>query len=155
VYAPRKRASLWQSLGALALSTLMTLPAVAWSQIRIGQSACFSGPVAAGVKETSDGAKLYLDAVNGKGWVLGQPIELISLDDKFDPKLAAENAKVLGNDKQVIGMDRIGVLHVDDSFGANLLEGAQKGFASVGKAALFVSSRAQIITNSNNASGAS
>ena len=38
----------------------------------------------------------------------------------------------------LIGMDRIGVLHVDDSFGADLLEGAHKGFTSVGKKALFI-----------------
>lgn len=250
-----------RSLGAVALATLMALPIAAWSQVRIGQTAGFSGPVAAGVKETTDGAKLYLDAVNARGGVHGQPIELVSMDDKFDPKLAAENAKQLIGEKQVIGlfltrgtphtqailpllveakvplvgpstgamvlhrpvnpwvfnvrapyqreseravqhlsligMNRIGVLHVDDSFGADLLEGAQKGFASVSKTALFIEkfdrakwdfsaiapriaasgaqavlfigsgvavadgiaairkagSRAQIITNSNNASG--
>ena len=60
---------------------------------RIGQTAGFTGPVAAGVKETTDGAKLYIDAVNAHGGVNGQKIELVSLDDKFDPKLAAENAQ--------------------------------------------------------------
>jgi len=78
---------------ALALSLLLPLSAVA--QIKIGQTAGFSGPVAAGVKETTDGAKLYLDAVNASGGVNGQQLELISLDDGFDPKLAAENAKKL------------------------------------------------------------
>jgi branched-chain amino acid transport system substrate-binding protein len=256
-----KKALLRQSMGALGLAAFMAWPITAWSQVRIGQTAGFSGPVAAGVKETTDGARLYLDAVNAKGGVHGQSVELVSLDDKFDPKLAADNAKVLVTEKQVIslfltrgtphtqailpllaeakvplvgpstgamalhrpvnpwvfnvratyqreaeravqhlsliGMDRIGVLHVDDSFGADLLEGAQKGFTSVGKTALFVEkfdrakwdfsaiapkiaasgaqavlfigsgvavadgvaairkagSRAQIITNSNNASG--
>jgi ABC-type branched-subunit amino acid transport system substrate-binding protein len=38
----------------------------------------------------------------------------------------------------LIGIDRIGVVHVDDSFGADVLEGAQKGFASIGKKPLFV-----------------
>ena len=33
--------------------------------------------------------------VNTKGGVNGQKIELIALDDKFDPKLAAENARKL------------------------------------------------------------
>ena len=33
--------------------------------------------------------------VNAKGGVNGQKIELIALDDKFDPKLAAENARKL------------------------------------------------------------
>ena len=34
------------------------------AQILIGQTAGFSGPVAAGVKEVTDGAKLYFAAVN-------------------------------------------------------------------------------------------
>ncbi|MCW5665732.1 MAG: ABC transporter substrate-binding protein [Piscinibacter sp.] len=186
-------------LAALA-SALACLSAQA--QIVIGQTAGFSGAVAAGVKETTDGAKLYLDSVNAKGGVNGQSIELVSLDDKFDPKLAAANAKVLITEKNVvalflnrgtphtqaimpllaehkvplvgpstgamvlhkpvnpwvfnvratyqreaeravqhlslIGMDRIGVIHVDDSFGADLLEGAQRGFAAVAKNPVFV-----------------
>ena len=74
------------------------------AQILIGQTAGFSGPVASGVKETTDGAKLYIDAVNAKGGVNGQKIELISLDDKFDPKIAAENAKQLIEKNQVLAL---------------------------------------------------
>ena len=76
----------------------------AHAQILIGQTAGCSGPVASGVKETTDGAKLYLDSVNARGGVNGQKIELISLDDKFDPKLAAANAKTLIVDKQVLAL---------------------------------------------------
>jgi len=204
-----------RALGTLGLTVAMTWSATAWSQIRIGQTAGFSGPVADGVKETTDGAKLYFDAVNAKGGVNGEKIELVSLDDKFDPKLAAENARTLANDKAVIslflnrgtphtqailpvladaklplvgpstgamalhkpvhpwlfnvratyqreaeravqhlsliGMDRIGVVHVDDSFGTDLLGSGvavADGVAAIRKAG----SRAQIITNSNNAS---
>jgi branched-chain amino acid transport system substrate-binding protein len=85
----------------LTLSTMLWCAAVALgastasAQIRIGQTSSFTGPVAAGVKEGTDGAKLYIDAVNAAGGVNGQRIELISLDDKFDPKLAAENAQKL------------------------------------------------------------
>ncbi|MDO9479371.1 MAG: ABC transporter substrate-binding protein [Hydrogenophaga sp.] len=244
-----------------AAAVFAALAAPTWAQLRIGQTAGFSGPVAAGVKETTEGAKLYFDAINAKGGINGQKIELESLDDKFDPKLAAENARTLITNRQVlslfltrgtphtqaimplldefkvplvgpstgamalhkpvhpwlfnvratyqreaeravqhlslIGIDRIGVVHVDDSFGADLLEGAQKGFSSVSKQPLFIEkfdrakpdfsriapiaassgaqavlfigsgvavtdgiaeirkagSRAQIITNSNNASG--
>ena len=74
------------------------------AQIFIGQTAGFSGPVAAGVKETTDGAKLYFDHVNARGGVGGQKIELLSLDDKFDPKLAADNARVLIEEKNVVAM---------------------------------------------------
>lgn len=65
------------------------------AQIRIGQTAGITGAVAASVKEATEGARLYFDAVNARGGVNGQKIELISLDDKFDPKLTLENAKKL------------------------------------------------------------
>jgi ABC-type branched-subunit amino acid transport system substrate-binding protein len=181
----------WSAWGG-ALLALASLGGHA--QILIGQTAGFSGPVAAGVKETTEGAKLYIDAINAKGGIAGQKIELISLDDKFEPKLAGENARVLIEDRQVvamflnrgtphteaiaplldkhgvpliapstgamtlhqpvrkhifnvratyqreaekaithlttIGMDRIAVVHVDDSFGQDGLAGAQKGFTA-------------------------
>lgn len=180
----------------------LCISASAGAQIVVGQTAGFSGPVAAGVKEVSDGAKLYLDSVNAQGGVNGQKIEVVAMDDKFDPKLAAENAKALITEKNVsalfltrgtphtqaimplleqykvpliapstgamvlhkpvnpwvfnvratyqreaeravqhlslIGIERIGVIHVEDSFGADLLEGAKKGFAAVAKNPVFV-----------------
>jgi ABC-type branched-subunit amino acid transport system substrate-binding protein len=180
-------------LFAVALATTLAGP-LASAQILIGQTAGFSGPVAAGVKETTDGAKLYLDAVNARGGVNGQPIQLVSLDDKFDPKLAAENARKLITENKVValfltrgtphteaiaplltefkvplvapstgamvlhkplqpyifnvratyqreaeravqhlstvGLSRIAILQVDDSFGADAATGAAKGFAA-------------------------
>ncbi|MBU0589102.1 MAG: ABC transporter substrate-binding protein [Gammaproteobacteria bacterium] len=180
--------SIW---GALLLAVFC---ASANAQILIGQTAGFSGPVAAGVKETTDGAKLYIDMVNAKGGVNGQKIELLSLDDKFDPKLAAENARKLIEEQNVvamflnrgtphsqaiiplldkhgvaliapstgamllhqpvqkhvfnvratyqreaekaithlatIGINKIALVYVDDSFGADGLAGAQKGMAA-------------------------
>jgi branched-chain amino acid transport system substrate-binding protein len=77
---------------------------IGFAQILIGQTAGFTGPVGAGVKETTDGAKLYIDAINTKGGVNGQKIELISLDDKFDTKLAAENARKLIEEQGVVAM---------------------------------------------------
>jgi ABC-type branched-subunit amino acid transport system substrate-binding protein len=77
---------------ALALGASCSLAA---ADILIGQTSGFSGPVAAGVKETTDGAKLYLDHVNRHGGVHGQRIELASLDDKFDPRQSAVNAQML------------------------------------------------------------
>jgi ABC-type branched-subunit amino acid transport system substrate-binding protein len=76
----------------------------AHAQILIGQTAGFTGISAGGVKENADGARLYLDAVNARGGVNGKKIELISLDDKFDPKLAAENARRLITEKKVIAL---------------------------------------------------
>lgn len=83
---------------------LAALSHASQAQILIGQTAGFTGAVGAGVKETTDGAKLYIDTVNASGGVNGQKIEVISLDDKFDPKLALENGRQLIEDKNVLAM---------------------------------------------------
>jgi branched-chain amino acid transport system substrate-binding protein len=80
------------------------LPSICMAQIKIGQTAGFTGAAAAGVKEITEGAKLYLDSVNAEGGVNGQRIELVSMDDKFDPELAAENAKKLIADPKVVAL---------------------------------------------------
>lgn len=94
-----KKLNLW--CGALVL---MALSHASQAQILIGQTAGFTGAVGAGVKETTEGAKLYIDAINAKGGVNGQKIELVSLDDKFDPKLAAENARQLIEEQNVVAL---------------------------------------------------
>jgi branched-chain amino acid transport system substrate-binding protein len=185
---------------SLLATLLVVLSTSAQAQILIGQTAGFTGSVAAGVKETTDGARLYIDAINAKGGVNGQKIELLSLDDKFDPKLAAENARQLIEEKNVIalfltrgtphteaivplldkhgvpligpstgamslhqpvrrhvfnvratyqreaekavlhlatsGMNKIAVVHVDDSFGLDGLAGAQKGLTGANLSAV-------------------
>ena len=88
---------------ALAIASIM-LPGICLAQIKIGQTAGFTGAAASGVKEITDGAKLYLDSVNAEGGINGQTIELVSLDDKFDPALAAENAKQLIADPKIVAL---------------------------------------------------
>jgi branched-chain amino acid transport system substrate-binding protein len=83
---------------------LFSAPQRVCAEIAIGQTAGFTGVVAAGVKEISDGAKLYIDSVNARGGIGGQKIVLHSLDDKFDPKLAAENTRTLITEKRVVAM---------------------------------------------------
>lgn len=193
---PIGRVTLWLAIGLALAAPLVQ------AQILIGQTSGFSGPVAPGVKENTEGAKLYLDFVNAQGGVHGQRIELISLDDKFDPKLAAENAKKLIVERNVlalflnrgtphseairplldehkialvapstgamvlhkpvhpwifnvratyqreahkaavhlatIGMTRVAMVHVDDSFGADTASGALAGFESMKLQPLFV-----------------
>ncbi len=94
-----KKSNLWCAAFMMAM-----LGHTSQAQIVIGQTAGFTGPVSAGVKETTDGAKLYIEAINAKGGVGGQKIELISLDDKFEPKLAAENARKLIEEQNVVAM---------------------------------------------------
>jgi branched-chain amino acid transport system substrate-binding protein len=184
----------WQSIGGSMALGLALCATSSHAQILIGQTAGFSGQVAAGVQETANGAMLYIDAVNAKGGVHGQKIEVMQLDDKFDPKIAGENARKLIEDHNVsalfltrgtphneaiiphlekhgvalvgpstgamvlhqpvrkyvfnvratyqreaekavshlasMGITRIALVYVDDSFGADALAGAQKGLSA-------------------------
>ena len=64
-------------------------------EIVIGQTSSFSGAIAGEVKEQTEGARLYFDWVNANGGVNGRRIRLESMDDAFDPKRAAQNARAL------------------------------------------------------------
>jgi len=187
-------------LGFALAGLLLAGPTAA--EIVVGQTAGFSGPVAASVTETTQGAKLVIDAVNKAGGIGGERIELVSLDDKFDPKLAEANARtLLDKHKPValflvrgtphtqavmplaaqahvplvapstgamvlhepvnpwvfnvrapyqreaeravahlasIGVTRIGLIHVEDSFGADVLAGAMRGLDKAKLQPLFV-----------------
>jgi ABC-type branched-subunit amino acid transport system substrate-binding protein len=89
---------------ATAAFALSLIAFGAHAQIVIGQTAGFTGTVAAGVKETADGAHLYIDAINAHGGVNGQKIELISMDDGFEPKRAAENARRLITERGAVAL---------------------------------------------------
>jgi len=192
----------WKFRAVAGLVAGLWIASAAQAQLVIGQTAGFTGAVSAGVKETTEGAKLYFDSVNARGGVNGQLIELVSLDDKFDPKLAEANARQLITQNKVlalfltrgtphtqaivpvlaehhvalvgpstgamalhkpvnpyifnvrssyqreaeraikhlslIGLTRIAVLQVDDSFGADVAIGANAGFTSVGKQPVIV-----------------
>lgn len=189
----------WLRTGA-ALAVLGT--GIAQAQVLIGQTVGVTGSAAATVAESMQGAALYIDSVNAKGGVGGQKVEVITLDDKFDPKLTLENTRTLIEQRGVIGMfmtrgtphtqgivpvleqhgvslvgpstgavvlhepvskyvfnvratyqrevekaithlntlgiKRIGVVHVDDTFGADGLAGALIGFKANNIEALFI-----------------
>lgn len=78
-----------------ATVTAASLLGAARADISIGQTAGMSGPVAGSAKEVTLGAKIYFDVVNASGGVHGQRINLVTLDDKFEPSIAAVNAKKL------------------------------------------------------------
>ena len=86
------------------LALWLATPAAAWAQIRIGQPSGFTGAVAAGVKENTEGARLYLDAVNAKGGINGQKVELVSVDDQFDPKKTVAAATELLDKQGVVAL---------------------------------------------------
>ena len=83
---------------------LVSVVVSAQAQLRIGQPSGFTGSVAAGVKENTEGAKLYIDAVNARGGVNGQKIELISVDDEFKPARTVEVARELITKQNVLAL---------------------------------------------------
>jgi len=76
----------------------------AQAQIRIGMPSGITGAAAAGVKENIQGAKLYIDAINRRGGVHGQSVELIAVDDHFDPATTAEVGRRLIVEQNVVAL---------------------------------------------------
>lgn len=97
-------ASWTKHLTTLGLAGLTAFSAPAWAQLRIGNPSGITGSVAAGVKENIDGARLYFDAVNARGGVNGQKIELVSVDDQFDPKVTVEVSRKLITEQKVLAL---------------------------------------------------
>lgn len=182
------------SLASLLLGAALPAaaePGVSPDRILIGQTVSITGQVAGAVKELNEGARAYIEQVNRAGGVHGRRIEIVTLDDRFDPAQAARNADTLVNKEGVfamflnratphteailpilqargvplvapstgasifhdppqrllfnvraryqsevlkaiehfatVGIDDIGIAHVDDSFGRDSLAGFQRG----------------------------
>lgn len=92
------------ALTHIGVAAALVLPSLASAQLRIGMPSGFSGSVAAGVKENAEGARLYIDAVNARGGVNGQKIDLIMVDDKFDPKVTVEVSRDLVTRQKVLAL---------------------------------------------------
>jgi ABC-type branched-subunit amino acid transport system substrate-binding protein len=90
--------------GALVSGHAVAEPGVTDGKILIGQTAGFTGPAGEQVKEMTQGARLYLDAVNRAGGVHGRKIELVSEDDGFDANASRKHAHALLVDKQVFAL---------------------------------------------------
>ena len=85
--------------------TLTTLGAAhAQDKWIVGQSVPLSGGNAKFGQDIRDGAKAYFAMLNAKGGVQGRDIELQTMDDKNDRKLAGENAKTLLSNKDLVAL---------------------------------------------------
>jgi branched-chain amino acid transport system substrate-binding protein len=78
--------------------------------IRLGQSAPLSGPTAALGTSVRLGVLAAIEEVNRAGGVRGRPVELLSLDDEYEPRRTAANTREL--------IEKRGVLAVIGSVGA-------------------------------------
>ena len=72
--------------------------------IVLGQSVALTGPAAALGIEMRAGAKLYFDYVNSKGGVSGRKIQLVTLDDGYEPARAAPNTRKLIEEHKVFAL---------------------------------------------------
>jgi ABC-type branched-subunit amino acid transport system substrate-binding protein len=94
-----RRVLAWSMLGMAACAQAQ---GVTDTEIVFGQTTGITGPVAGSVKESNEGIKLYFDWINAQGGINGRKLVLQSVDDKFDPKLAGENARKIVADKPPI-----------------------------------------------------
>ncbi|MDO5692268.1 MAG: ABC transporter substrate-binding protein [Pseudomonadota bacterium] len=98
-YHSSRRAAL-TALGGLGLLACAALPVQAQTPatpVRIGLSAPLSGPMAPVFAGVLAGQKLAVEEHNQRG--RGQPIELVLLDDGYDPRRTAENIGKLIEEK--------------------------------------------------------
>lgn len=73
-------------------------------KIVVGQTADFSKAAAPILKEFVLGANAYFAKINTDGGINGAKVELISIDDGFDPKRTVANAKVLIDNPAVVAL---------------------------------------------------
>ena len=83
--------------GALALVGAPALRAQG-DRLLFAQSAPFTGPSAQLGIQFNLGARLYFEQVNAQGGVHRRPIELVKLDDGYEPERCAENTRKLVNE---------------------------------------------------------
>ena len=78
--------SFWALLCVLSVSTLYAMP-----PIKLGMSAPFTGPSGRLGTQLLEGASLYFDKLNTEGGIHGQPVQIHSYDDRYDPLLTVYN----------------------------------------------------------------
>lgn len=86
----------------LLFSVLATTAGAA--DITIGQSTPLTGGNADLGKDIRNGALAYFEKINATGGVNGNKIKLVTLDDKNDTKLSAENTQKLLNENKVVAL---------------------------------------------------
>jgi len=72
--------------------------------ILIGQSLPLSGPVAPALVPIVEGQNLALAQLNRKGGINGRPVQLVQLDDGYDPRRTVENVHTLIDRDKVVAL---------------------------------------------------
>lgn len=87
-----------------AIGTGFAQQGVSADTITLGHSGALSGPLSELNKEYLSGASLYFDQLNARGGVNGRKIELITLDDGYNPELTAANVRQLIDNDRVLAL---------------------------------------------------
>lgn len=183
-----------RKLMRLAGASVVLLALHSHAQIKLGISGPLQGPNSGSMLEVVKGAEIYINAVNEKGGVAGQKLQLLARDDNFEvDKTVAVVTKLVVEDKvtalllvrgtphnqailpilaehkvplvgpstgamvfhkpvnpyvfnvrtayqleaatlidllKTSGLERISILHVDDGFGKDVLEGLKTGLSA-------------------------
>ena len=92
----------------LVVAALVSQPAfsqgVTSDRILLGQSVALTGPAAELGIQMRNGAKTYFDHINAQGGVHGRKIELITLDDGYEPTRTVPNTKKLIEENKVFAL---------------------------------------------------
>jgi ABC-type branched-subunit amino acid transport system substrate-binding protein len=97
-------ASMVALLAALLSPAARAETGITDSAVIVGESAVFSGPVADTGNHYRRGIELYFDKVNKAGGVNGRKLQLVALDDAYDPKRTAENTHTLIEQNKVFAL---------------------------------------------------
>ncbi len=73
-------------------------------KVLVGMSSVFTGPASSLGLEVKRGVDTYFGEVNAKGGVHGRKLELLALDDGYEPKRTAPNMRTLIEQHQVFGV---------------------------------------------------
>ena len=79
----------------LATPALADAPGVSSGRVLFGQSAAFSGPAQDLGRNMRLGIEAAFDEANARGGVFGRRLELLSLDDAYEPEAAIANTRRL------------------------------------------------------------
>ena len=90
--------------GLAAFSAVPAEPGVDSERILFGQSAALTGPASGLGQAMRAGIEAAFHEANRNGGVHGRRLELISLDDGYEPEAAIENMRTLINERQVFAL---------------------------------------------------
>jgi len=86
------------------INTCLAEKNISTNKIKLGMSNALTGPTSQLGQELKRGASVYFEQLNNLGGINGQQVELISLDDGYEPENTVRNTRVLIQQKQVLAL---------------------------------------------------